>query len=174
MDVEKFQIEPNKITKLNSIIDKYKNQQGMLITILKNSQDIFGYLPLNVQSYISYKLNIPISKINGIVSFYSLFSQTPKGKYTVSVCLGTACYVKGAEEILKSIKKELQIDVGETTMDGMFTLNATRCIGACGLAPVITINDKVYGRLSPSDIPNILYQYLDDNKKSQLSKEMKQ
>lgn len=155
--------------KLDEIIEKYKEQEGMLIRILQKSQNVFGHLPLEVQSYISYKLNIPISQINGIVTFYSLFSQEAQGKYTIGVCLGTACYVKGAQEVLDAIKEELQIDVGETTMDKLFTLKATRCIGACGLAPVITINEDVYGRLSPADIPGILHKYIKDHKKANLS-----
>lgn len=156
----------DNLPKLDEIIDRYKEQEGMLIRILQKSQDIFGYLPIEVQARISEKLNIPISTINGVVSFYSLFSQEPRGKNTISVCLGTACYVKGAQEILNAIKEELQIDVGETSMDKLFTLKATRCIGACGLAPVITINDEVHGRLTPADIPSVLYPYIKTHKKS--------
>lgn len=144
---------------LDQVIERYKNEQGMLIHILQQAQDIFGYLPVKVQSYIAEKMDIPISTINGVVSFYSLFSQEPTGKYTIGVCLGTACYVKGANDILEAIKEELGLDVGETTPNKLFTLKATRCIGACGLAPVITINEDVYGRLSPSDIPSIIHKY---------------
>lgn len=144
---------------LDQVIEKYKDEQGMLIHILQQAQDIFGYLPVTVQSYIAEKLNIPVSTINGVVSFYSLFSQEPTGQYTIGVCLGTACYVKGAGDILEAIKEELGLDVGETTSNKMFTLKATRCIGACGLAPVITVNDDIYGRLSPSDIPSIIHKY---------------
>lgn len=154
--------------KLDQVIERYKEQEGMLIRILQKAQDIFGYLPAEVQSYISEKLNMPISTINGVVTFYSLFSQEPQGKYTIGVCLGTACYVKGAQEVLDAIKEELQINVGETSMDGLFTLKETRCIGACGLAPVITIDDEVYGRLSPADIPGILYPYIKRNKKAKV------
>ncbi len=161
--------EKHKYKQLDKIIAKYKEEEGMLIRILQKSQNVFGYLPIKVQTYISDRLDIPISKVNGVVSFYSLFSQEPKGKYTIGVCMGTACYVKGAQEVLEAIKKELQIDVGETTMDGLFTLQATRCIGACGLAPVITINDEVYGRLSPADIPGILYKYIKTHKKADVS-----
>lgn len=159
-----YEKESEKIKKIDQIIDKYENQEGMLIRILQKTQDVFGYLPIEVQSYISDRLNIPISTINGVVSFYSLFSQEPTGKYKIGVCLGTACYVKGSQEVLEAIKKELQIDVDETSMDGLFTLKATRCIGACGLAPVIIINDEVYGRLSPADIPGILYKYIKTSK----------
>lgn len=157
--------------KLDEIIEKYKKQEGMLIKILQEAQDIFGYLPIEVQSYISDKLNIPISTINGVVSFYSLFSQNPKGKYIISVCLGTACYVKGAQEVLDAIKKELNIDVGETTPDGLFTIAETRCIGACGLAPVVTINDEIYSKLTPADVPTILYKYIKTHKENNLSKQ---
>ncbi|MBM7855609.1 NADH-quinone oxidoreductase subunit E/NADH-quinone oxidoreductase subunit F/NADP-reducing hydrogenase subunit HndA [Desulfohalotomaculum tongense] len=167
VDIEKYEAE--NFRKLDKIIAQYKEQRGMLIRILQKSQEVFGYLPLKVQAYIAEKLDIPISTVNGVVSFYSLFSQEPQGKYTVSVCLGTACYVKGAQEILEAIKKELQIDVGETTMDNLFTLKATRCIGACGLAPVITINDDIYGRLTPADIPSILYKYTSADKKARVT-----
>jgi NADH-quinone oxidoreductase subunit E/NADH-quinone oxidoreductase subunit F/NADP-reducing hydrogenase subunit HndA len=169
MRIEKTDEENYK--KLDEIIAKYKEQEGMLIRILQKAQDIFGYLPREVQAYISERVNVPISTINGIVSFYALFTQEPKGKYTIGVCLGTACYVKGAQEVLDAIKEELQIDVGETTMDKLFTLKATRCLGACGIAPVVTINDDVYGRLTPADIPSILYKYIKTHKKSQVTTE---
>ncbi|SHG89445.1 NADH-quinone oxidoreductase subunit NuoE family protein [Tepidibacter thalassicus] len=162
--------EEDNFKKLDEIIEKYKEEEGMLIRILQKSQEIFGYLPEKVQTYISQKLDIPISTINGIVSFYALFSEEPQGKYTIGVCLGTACYVKGAQEILETIKKELQIDVGETSMDKLFTLKATRCIGACGLAPVITINEDVHGKLTPADIPSILYKYIKKHKENKTTK----
>ncbi len=154
--------------KIDQIIDKYKSDDSMLIRILQKTQQEVGYLPMKVQSYISERLNIPISTVNGVVTFYSLFSQDEQGKYTVGVCMGTACYVKGAQEVLDAIKKELQIDVGETTMDKLFTLKTSRCIGACGLAPVITVNDDVYGRLTPADIPSILYKYIKTHKKTEI------
>ena len=158
--------EKKDFEKLDEIINQYKDEKGMLINILQKSQEHFGYLPEKVQTYISQELDIPISTINGVVSFYSLFSQKPQGKYTIGVCLGTACYVKGAQDILDAIKEELHIDVNETSMDKLFTLKSTRCIGACGLAPVITINDEVHGRVSPSDVPSILYKYLKEHKDS--------
>lgn len=169
MEININKDEKEKYEKLDQIIDRYKEQEGMLIRILQKSQELFGYLPVKVQSYISDKLNIPISTINGVVSFYSLFSQEPRGKYTISVCMGTACYVKGAQEILEAVKEELQIDVNETSLDKLFTIEVTRCIGACGLAPVVTINDEVYGRLTPDDIPGILHKYIKSNKKSSLA-----
>lgn len=153
-------------SKLERVINDYKGQQGRLIRILQRSQDIFGYLPVEVQTYISAKLNIPISTVNGVVSFYSLFSQEPRGKFVVSVCLGTACYVKGAQEVLNAIKDELQVKEDETTMDGLFTVKSTRCVGACGLAPVVTVNDEVYGLVTPDDIPGIMHKYLKQHKRS--------
>lgn len=162
-----------KYIQLDRVIERYIQQEGMLIRILQKAQEIFGHLPIEVQSYVSDKLDIPISTINGVVSFYSLFSEEPQGKYTINVCLGTACYVKGAQEILKTIEDELHIKEGETTLDKLFTIKVTRCIGACGLAPVITINDKVYGRLSPADIPGILHSYIKTNKKSVIGEEVK-
>lgn len=152
--------------KIDEIIDQYKENDGMLIRILQRTQQVVGYLPLEVQSYISERLNIPISTVNGVVTFYSLFTQEQQGEYTIGVCLGTACYVKGAQEVVDAIKDELQIDVGETTMDRLFTLKTSRCIGACGLAPVITINEDVHGRLSPADVPSILYKYIKTHKKT--------
>ncbi len=146
--------------KLDAVIDKYKDHKGMLIRILQKGQDIFGYLSVGVQSYISEKLDIPVSTVNSIVSFYSLFSEEPKGKYVVSVCLGTACYVKGAQDVLNAIKDELQVKEDQTTLDGLFTVQSTRCIGACGLAPVITINDEILGRVSPDDVPGIMHRYI--------------
>jgi len=155
--------DKEKVQELDKVISIYKAEEGMLIRILQEAQNIFGYLPADVQTYIAKELKIPISTINGVVSFYSLFSQEPRGKYIIGVCMGTACYVKGSQDILNTIKKELSIDVGETSDDKMFTLNATRCIGACGLAPVITINEDVHGRLSPADIPGILSQYIKES-----------
>lgn len=143
---------------IDEIIQKY-NKPGELIRILQKVQDLYGYLSEDVQIYIADKLKLPVSEVNGVVTFYSLFSTKPKGKYTVGVCLGTACYVKGANDILKKIKEELKINEDETTEDGLFTLRTTRCIGACGLAPVISVGDDIHGRLSPKDIPGILDKY---------------
>ncbi|MFZ5944677.1 MAG: NAD(P)H-dependent oxidoreductase subunit E [Bacillota bacterium] len=172
MELEISIQEKEKYEKLDLVIDKYKQQEGMLIRILQKAQEIFGHLPIEVQSYVSDKLNIPISTVNGVVSFYSLFSEEPQGKYNINVCMGTACYVKGSQEILKTIEEELHIKEGETTLDKLFTIKVTRCIGACGLAPVITINDKVYGRLSPADIPGILHSYIKTNKQSAIGEEV--
>jgi len=172
MEWEISRQDEEKYEKLDLVINKYKQEEGMLIRILQKAQEIFGHLPIEVQSYVSHKLDIPISTVNGVVSFYSLFSEEPQGKYTINVCMGTACYVKGSQEILKTIEEELHIKEGETTLDKLFTIKVARCIGACGLAPVITINDKVYGRLSPADIPGILHSYIKTNKKSAIGEEV--
>ena len=127
--------------------------------VLQEAQEIFGYLPIEVQDFIAEELDIPITDVYGVATFYSQFSLKPKGKYRIGVCLGTACYVKGAQKVLDELSKVLNIDVGATTEDGTFTLEATRCLGACGLAPVIMINDDVYGRLEPDDIPEIIAKY---------------
>ncbi|RKD25265.1 NADH-quinone oxidoreductase subunit E [Caminicella sporogenes DSM 14501] len=145
--------------KLNQVIEKYKGTKGALMPVLHEAQKIFGALTIEVQKVISKELNVPLAEIYGVATFYSQFSLEPKGDYVIGVCLGTACYVKGAQAIIDRICKELNIEVGGTSPDGKFTLQATRCIGACGLAPVITINEDVYGKLVESDIPDILKKY---------------
>ena len=130
-----------------------------LMPILHEAQDIFGYIPLEVQKFISKKTGISVARIHGVVTFYSQFSTEPKGEHVVGVCLGTACYVKGAQAILQKFKEELGIEPDQTTADGKYSLVATRCIGACGLAPVITIDDDVYGKVDPSQIDKILTKY---------------
>ena len=144
---------------LMAVIERHKNEEGATIPVLHEAQEIYGYLPIEVQKMISTGLGVPLAEIYGIVTFYAQFSLNPKGKYHIGVCLGTACYVKGSGDILEKIKEILGIDVGECTPDGKFSLEATRCIGACGLAPVFTINDDVYGRLVVDDVPDILKKY---------------
>ncbi len=144
---------------LMAVIERHKGQAGATIPVLHEAQEIYGYLPIEVQKMISVGLGVPLAEIYGIVTFYAQFSLNPKGVYQIGVCLGTACYVKGSGDILEKIKEILKIDVGECTADGKFSLDATRCIGACGLAPVITINDDVYGRLTVEEIPGILQKY---------------
>ena len=145
--------------KLQEIIEKYKDTRGALIPVLHEAQEVYGYLPVEIQKKISEGLNVPLSEIYGVVTFYTQFSLNPKGKYKVSVCMGTACYVKGSGQILDKFKEKLGLEVGQCSDDGMFSLDACRCIGACGLAPVITINEDVYGRLVPDDIEGILKKY---------------
>ena len=144
---------------LEEIIAKYKDTPGALIPVLHEAQELYGYLPFEVQKISADGLDIPVAKVYGVVTFYSRFSLTPKGKYRISVCLGTACYVKGAAEILDKLKERLSIDVGECTDDGLFSLDSCRCIGACSLAPVVTINEEVYGKLVPEDIDGIIDKY---------------
>lgn len=147
--------------KLREILAELKNQKGALMPALQKAQEIYGYLPVEVQKMVADGLDIHLEEVYGVATFYSQFSLNPKGKYKVSVCLGTACYVKGAGEIFDKVSKNLGIDNGECTEDGKFSLDACRCIGACGLAPVLTINEDVYGRLTADEIPEILSKYKD-------------
>ena len=148
-----------KAKKLDEIVAKYKDTRGALIPVLHEAQEVYGYLPLEVQRVIAEKLNIPLAEVYGVVSFYTQFSIYPKGQYQINVCMGTACYVKGANEVLDKFRTRLSIDVGECTEDGKFSLEACRCIGACGLAPVVTINEEVYGKLTADDVDSILDDY---------------
>ena len=144
---------------LRRVVAELKNEKGALMPILQKAQDIYGYLPYEVQKIISDEMNIPVEKIYGVVTFYSQFSLYPKGKYKISVCLGTACYVKGSGSVFDKLVEKLGIEGGECTADGKFSLEACRCVGACGLAPVMTINDDVYGRLTPDQIDGLLAKY---------------
>lgn len=144
---------------LMSVIAEYKEQAGALIPVLHKAQEIYGYLPIEVQTMIADGLNVPLAEVYGVVTFYTQFSLNPKGEYKIGVCLGTACYVKGSGDILEKIKEIIGIDVDGCTSDGKFSLEATRCIGACGLAPVFTVNEDVYGRITPDDVAGILAKY---------------
>ncbi len=145
--------------KLDEIILKHKDTPGALIPILHEAQNLYGYLPQEVLHHIAKGLNMPEAEVYGVATFYSQFSLTKKGKYRINVCLGTACYVKGAQDILDKFKLRLMIDVGECTDDGLYSLEACRCVGACGLAPVVTINGDVYGRMTPEKVDEILNKY---------------
>jgi len=134
-----------KLAELDACIEKHQKSPGPLMPTFHDAQEIFGAIPLEIQKHISKKLGVSVAHINGVVTFYSRFSLTPKGKYIISVCMGTACYVKGAQAILDAVQSELKLKPGETSEDGLFTLEATRCIGACALAPVYSINDEIYG-----------------------------
>jgi len=138
-----------------------KNVPGPIMGALQRAQDIYGYLPFEIQNRIAEYFNVPLADIYGVVTFYSQFALTPKGKYKVGVCMGTACYVKNAGPILDKLKLLLKLDAGETDADKMFTLEATRCIGCCGLAPVITVNEDVYGKLALDDVDGIVKKYKD-------------
>lgn len=144
---------------LLKVIEKHKDQRGALISVLHEAQGIYGYLPIEVQTIIAKGLGVTLAEVYGVVTFYTQFSLNPKGEYQIGVCLGTACYVKGSGDIIEKIKEILDIDVDDCTPDGKFSLTATRCIGACGLAPVITVNDDVYGRLVVDDVPGIIAKY---------------
>jgi len=147
--------------KLKKIIEKYKDTRGALIPVLHEAQELYGYLPVDILKEISSGLNVSLAEIYGVVTFYTQFSLKPKGRFKISVCLGTACYVKGSGAILDKFKEKLGIDVGQCTEDGKFSLDACRCIGACGLAPVIMINEDIHGRLVASDVDGIMEKYKD-------------
>jgi len=152
---------PEQEKQLLEVIAQYKDVQGSLMPILQHAQEIYGYLPIEVQTLIAKQTGIPLEKIYGVVTFYSQFSLNPKGKYKISVCLGTACYVKGSGDIYNKLIEKLGIEGGGCTPDGKFSLEACRCIGACGLAPVLTVNEDVYGRLTVDDVDKILAKYKD-------------
>ena len=148
-----------KYDALDAAIARHKGEPGALMPVLQEAQNIFGYVPQDVQQIIADGLGTTLAEVYGVATFYAQFSLEPKGQYVVGVCLGTACYVKGSQKVLDKLSEELKIPVGKTTPDGVFTLNATRCLGACGLAPVMMINDDVYGRLTPDEVPTILDKY---------------
>lgn len=143
---------------LKEYILEHKDEKGVLIKTLYKAQDIFGYLPLDVQAFIAKELNLKLSHVYGVVTFYNFFRMEPVGKYLVTVCLGTACHVKGAEDVLKAISKEFGVRVGGTTKDRLFTLSTARCFGGCGLAPCMMVNEEVYGRLNPKKVVEILME----------------
>ena len=148
-----------KTEEFENYITEMKDVQGCLIPIMQKAQELFGYLSLETMQLISDRLDVPVSEIYGIATFYALFSLTPKGDNVISVCTGTACYVKGAAAVLDAVKKQLGIEAGETTPDGKFSIQDTRCLGCCGLAPVMTVDGDVYGRLTPADVKDILAKY---------------
>jgi NADH-quinone oxidoreductase subunit E/NADP-reducing hydrogenase subunit HndA len=153
------QLNEKAVKQIEEIIAKYQDERTPLMMILSEVQREFGYIPLEVQELISDKTGIPVSDIYGVVTFYSFFSLTPKGKYVIGVCLGTACYVKGAQQVLDKFAELLNIKAGETSVDGLFTLEALRCIGACGIAPALTINGKVYPKVAVADVAKIVEEY---------------
>ncbi|MDI3534263.1 MAG: NADP-reducing hydrogenase subunit HndA [Thermosediminibacterales bacterium] len=154
-------LNPEQLLKVRQIIKKHQGEDGALIPILRDIQEELGYLPRDAQVEVAQKLNIPLSEVYSVITFYALFSLKPKGKYHINVCKGTACYVRGAEGILEKLKDVLGIGPGDTTDDGLFSIDVIRCLGACGLGPVITINDETYARLKPDNIPGIIARYTD-------------
>lgn len=152
-------IDKEKMKKLEEIINTHKSQKGALIPVLHEAQELFGYLPEEVQQKIADGLGVSLAEVYGVATFYSRFTLTPKGKYNIQLCLGTACYVKGADKILIKLEELLGIKVGETTPDGKFSIEGARCLGACGLAPVMVINGEVYGKVTPEMVKGILDKY---------------
>lgn len=146
-------------SEIANIIDLYKDKEGSLIQILHAAQEIYGYLPLELQEFIANSLQKPLSEVTGVVSFYSFFSTKPRGEHTIRVCLGTACYVRGGKKIVEALQKKLNVDIGDTTVDGKFTFEVARCIGSCGLAPAMMIDNVVYKQVNPNKLDTILSQY---------------
>ncbi len=155
----KVELKKEQVDKIRDICKSFDNKGGELINVLHKVQGNFGYLPAEVQEVVAQELNVPVAKVYGVVTFYSFFTMLPKGKHPISICTGTACYVRGAEKVLEELKKTLKIEVGETTPDGKFSINCLRCVGACGLAPVVMVGDKTYGRVAPEMIKDILKEY---------------
>lgn len=153
------ELDKDKLKKLDGFIDELEEKEGNLIIILHEAQELFGYLPDELQLHIARKLNIPAAKVFGVVTFYSQFTTEPRGRHLINICMGTACFVKGAEKVAEEFRKQLRIKDGNTSEDGVFTVNTLRCIGACGLAPVVMINDKVYGRVKPEEVEGIIKEY---------------
>ena len=155
-----FKGTPDQEMALNKVIEQYKDTEGSLMPVLQKAQEIYGYLPIEVQTMIAKGLNLPIEQVYQVVTFYAQFTLNPVGKYKISVCLGTACYVKGSGKIIDAIQTRLGLEPGATSPDGKVSLEATRCVGACGLAPVMTVNGTVYGRITEKDVDGILDKYL--------------
>lgn len=154
-----FNGTPEQQKWLEEAIAKHNGDKSALMAVLQKAQEIYGYLPIEVQTMVATGLDLPLEEVYGVVTFYSQFSLYPKGKYKISVCLGTACYVKGAGDVFDKLARNLNIKSGECTLDGKFSLDACRCIGACGLAPVLTVNDEVYGKVTVDDVDTILAKY---------------
>ena len=155
----KIKLPKVNVDKIIKICNSFGNEPGELINVLHRTQEDIGYLPREVQEVIAQQLKIPVAKVYGVVTFYSFFTMTPKGEHPISVCMGTACYVRGSEKVLDEFKRKLKIEVGETTKNGKFSLDSLRCVGACGLAPVVLIGKKVYGRVTIADVTKILREY---------------
>lgn len=155
----KIELKKSDVDTIKAICKSFNNNGGELINVLHKVQNTFGYLPAEVQEVIAHEMNVPLAKVYGVVTFYSFFTMIPQGRHPISICMGTACYVRGAEKVLDEFKKELGINVGEKTGDGKFSISCLRCVGACGLAPVVTVGEKTYGRVSPDGVKDILKEY---------------
>ncbi len=161
MSAIKIRIKDKDLQQLKDICKSFNNEPGELINVLHKAQGVFGYLPAEVQEVVARQLKVSVAKVYGVVTFYSFFTMVPRGKYPISVCTGTACYVRGAEKVLDEVKRLLKVPVGETTPDGKFSIAGLRCVGACGLAPVVLVGDKTYGRVAPDGVKKILREYDD-------------
>jgi NADP-reducing hydrogenase subunit HndA len=161
MSSVKIELREDQVNQIKDICKSFNYVEGELINVLHKCQSEFGYLPAEIQEVVADEMKIPVAKVYGVVTFYSFFSMIPKGKFPISICTGTACYVRGAENVLAEFKKELKIEVGETSEDGKFSLSCLRCVGACGLAPVVLVGDRTYGRVSPDGVKDILKEYYD-------------
>ncbi len=155
----KIKLAENTVELISQICAEFENKESELINVLHRVQSKLGYLPAEVQEVIARELKTSVAKVYGVVTFYSFFTMIPQGEFPISICMGTACYVRGAEQVLSEFKRQLKVEVGESTEDGKFSINCLRCVGACGLAPVVTVGEKVYGRVAPSDVKKIIAEY---------------
>ncbi len=155
----KIKLSDSTISIIKGICAEFQNKESELINVLHKVQGKLGYLPAEVQEVIARELNSSVARVYGVVTFYSFFTMIPKGEFPISICMGTACYVRGAEQVLSEFKRQLKVEVGESTSDGKFSLNCLRCVGACGLAPVVTVGEKVYGRVAPTQVKEIIAEY---------------
>ena len=157
----KIKLAENTIQLIKDICAEFEHQENELINVLHRVQGKLGYLPAEVQEIIAKELRTSVAKVYGVVTFYSFFTMIPQGEFPISICMGTACYVRGAEQVLSEFKRQLKVEVGESTEDGKFSINCLRCVGACGLAPVVTVGEKVFGRVAPSQVKEIIAEYRD-------------
>ena len=155
----KIKLSDNTINIIKNVCAEFGNKESELINVLHKVQGKLGYLPAEVQEVIARELKSSVARVYGVVTFYSFFTMIPKGEFPISICMGTACYVRGAEQVLSEFKRQLKVEVGESTSDGKFSLNCLRCVGACGLAPVVTVGEKVYGRVAPTQVKDIIAEY---------------
>jgi NADP-reducing hydrogenase subunit HndA len=162
MTTIKLKLKDSDVQKLKEVARSFGNRPDELINVLHKAQEIFGYLPAEVQEVVAEELQVSVARVYGVVTFYSFFTMLPKGRYPISICTGTACYVRGAEKVLEEFKRILKVPVGETTPDGKFSITCLRCVGACGLAPVVMVGDKTYGRVTTDGVKDILKEYEED------------
>ena len=155
----KIKLADSAIHTIQEVCSRFGKKEGELINVLHGVQEKLGYLPAEVQEVVAHELSMSVAKVYGVVTFYSFFTMIPKGLYPISICMGTACYVRGAEQVLNEFKRQLKVEVGQTTPDGKFSLSCLRCVGACGLAPVVMVGDKVYGRVAPQQVKQIIAEH---------------